>query len=227
MAPVLSLIIEALIEHVHDFVEFVRAIEDNVRAISLGDEQLIKPTSRMSWQQSRTYRCLSGPRDRYWWLQKKIISIARTMGVHVHEINPGTRVGGGSKIRRCHFNHDIQGIRVVMAVVIRDYYHLEKRVAKEVRPHIPFRTLTCTEEYPFVTFLTLRTTLDMMAVSTRRSQQLAKGRGGSREMKVDRLNDGGLWGGLSCQALTARSHGDSGPKRSGRAMVQDNPREAP
>ena len=30
-------------------------------------------------------------------------------------------------------------------------------------PRIPFRTFTCTEEYPFVTFLTLRTTFDMVA----------------------------------------------------------------
>lgn len=30
-------------------------------------------------------------------------------------------------------------------------------------PRIPFRTFTWTEEYPFVTFLTLRTTFDMVA----------------------------------------------------------------
>lgn len=32
----------------------------------------------------------------------------------------------------------------------------------ESKPHVPFRTFTCTEEYPLVTFLTLRTTLDMV-----------------------------------------------------------------
>lgn len=33
----------------------------------------------------------------------------------------------------------------------------------EARSHVPFRTFTCTEEYPLVTFLTLRTTLDMVS----------------------------------------------------------------
>lgn len=38
--------------------------------------------------------------------------------------------------------------------------------------------MTCTEEYPFVTFLTLRTTLDMMPVQ---KQEEEEGEGIARE----------------------------------------------
>lgn len=38
-----------------------------------------------------------------------------------------------------------------------------RRPNVESRSHVPFRTFTCTEEYPLVTFLTLRTTLDMVS----------------------------------------------------------------
>lgn len=41
----------------------------------------------------------------------------------------------------------------------------QKARKKVKRLNVPFRTLTCTDEYPLVTFLTLRTTLDILGGS--------------------------------------------------------------
>ena len=70
------------------------------------------------------------------------------------------------------------------------------------KPDIPFRTFTCTEEYPFVTFLTLRTTLDMMPVYPRRSTNEREEVKVVEVVKLDQKGRG-IRAAVSCQALTA------------------------
>lgn len=80
--------------------------------------------------------------------------------------------------------------------------------------HVPFRTFTCTEEYPLVTFFTLRTTFDMVSSIEARAQK-AEYRNRSRKGGTAQMD----WGIVGVRAmpssyspLAASVVWDSGPK---------------